>query len=374
MKTPASVTELLQNLIRIPSVNPDGDPGTDQTGERACAEYVRDFLSSLGAEVELREVLPGRPNVIGRIPSRTAKKKILFAPHLDTVAVAGMTIDPFGGEVRDGRIWGRGASDTKGSMASMLWAIQEERRHLESGEWEIWFAGTMGEEAGQHGARALAAQEQFDFVIAGEPTDLKTVHAHKGSTWTQLRTRGKAVHSSRPHEGENAIYKMVEVVRYLQLTVAGEFRNQADPLLGEPTLSVGGIRGGIKTNIVPDFCEIDVDIRTVPSIGTREWADEFQDRLKKEFPGLETFVPMCSPALLTSADHPMVELLAEIGAERTTAPWFCDACVFAEKGMAAAALGPGSIAQAHTIDEFISVEDLEKGEVFFRKLLRKLCD
>jgi acetylornithine deacetylase/succinyl-diaminopimelate desuccinylase-like protein len=126
--------DIASALIRIPSVNPDGgDPGTDQTGEAACASWVADFLRGCGAEVSLREVLPSRPNVVGRFPSRRAAgRRILLAPHLDTVSVAGMTIDPFSGEVRDGKLLGRGASDTKGTAAAMLWALRqarEARRH-----------------------------------------------------------------------------------------------------------------------------------------------------------------------------------------------------------------------------------------------------
>src|SRR4051812_44601211 len=124
MSTPASAVELLQSLVRIPSVNPAGDPGTDKVGEQACAEYLVEILRDLGADVTLREVLPGRPNVVGRFPSdRPGKPRLLLAPHTDTVSVAGMTIDPFGAELRDGKIWGRGACDTKGSMTAMLWAL-----------------------------------------------------------------------------------------------------------------------------------------------------------------------------------------------------------------------------------------------------------
>src|SRR4051794_23654589 len=100
---PQSVTELCQALVRIPSVNPDGDPGVEKTGETACAAYVGEFLRHCGAEVVFEEVLPGRPNVIGRFASKSsannkAKKRIVFGPHLDTVGVGGMTIPPFGGE------------------------------------------------------------------------------------------------------------------------------------------------------------------------------------------------------------------------------------------------------------------------------------
>jgi acetylornithine deacetylase/succinyl-diaminopimelate desuccinylase-like protein len=131
MSEPRSVVELLQALVQIPSVNPHGDPGTDGVGEAVIAEYLAGFLRGIGAEVELREVLPGRPNVVAHWPGdRPGKPRVLFAPHTDTVSVGGMTIDPFSGEVRDGKVWGRGASDTKGPMASMLWALKEARAKL----------------------------------------------------------------------------------------------------------------------------------------------------------------------------------------------------------------------------------------------------
>src|SRR5690349_4629043 len=124
----SSVVELLQALIRIPSVNPAGTPGTDEVGEERCARFLCGFLTELGAHAELRQVLPGRPNAVARFPSDgTGKPRLLFAPHIDTVSVAGMSIDPFGGELREGKVWGRGASDTKGSMAAMLWALHLER-------------------------------------------------------------------------------------------------------------------------------------------------------------------------------------------------------------------------------------------------------
>src|SRR5277367_6468334 len=106
MDTPENVVELLQALVRIPSVNPHGDAGVAETGEGPCAEFIGKFLEHCGARIELREVQPGRPNVVGVFPSNaTGKDRIIFAPHTDTVSVAGMTIDPFGGELRNGRIW-----------------------------------------------------------------------------------------------------------------------------------------------------------------------------------------------------------------------------------------------------------------------------
>ena len=364
-----NVAEIASALVRIPSVNPDGgDPGTDQIGEARCAAWVADFLSDAGAEVSLREVLPKRPNIVARFPSkRPGAPRILFAPHLDTVSVAGMTIDPFSGEVRDGRLWGRGASDTKGPMASMLWALREARDFLSDLPYEVWFAGLVGEEAGQHGAKALAETDSFDFVMAGEPTSLNVVYAHKGSCWLHLETSGVAVHASRPESGANAIYKMSDAIDCLRRDVAPLLAQKSDPVLGHSTLSVGIIHGGSKVNIVPDHCEASVDIRTIPGMDPAF----VQDMLRNKVPDIQIQMRGSAP-LYTDPTHPLITCLQSLGSQLEGAPWFCDAAVFAAKGSAAIAIGPGSIAQAHTADEFISLEDLESGAAFFLSFLRGL--
>ena len=366
---PHNPVSLLQDLIRIPSVNPEGDPGVSDPGEARIAVALEKLLRELGAEVSLREVLPGRPNVVARFPSnREGKPRLLLAPHLDTVSVVGMTIDPFSGEVREGKVWGRGASDTKGPMASMLTALARMREEIPTLSHEVWFAGLAGEESGQHGAKALASEESFDFVIAGEPTDLKTVHAHKGSLWVTLTAHGKAVHASAPDRGENAIYKMTSAIERIREYVIPELSKTEHPLLGNSTLSVGTIRGGSKTNIVPDHCEATLDIRIIPG------ADPLQiiNLIENVAQGVKVEHQGSAP-LFTDPTHPLVAKLSALGASPVGAPWFCDAAVFAAKEIPAVALGPGSIAQAHTADEFISVADLEAGADFFTKLLRSLA-
>lgn len=363
-----SPVSLLGELIRIPSVNPEGDPGVADPGEARLAGYLAVILGELGAHVSLSEVLPGRPNVVARFPAdRPGKPRLLFAPHTDTVSVVGMTIDPFSGKVSDGRVWGRGASDTKGPMASMLSALSRCRDILPSLGHEIWFAGLMGEESGQHGAKALASGERFDFVIAGEPTDLKTVHAHKGSLWVTLTALGKAVHASAPELGENAIYKMTSAIEAIREAVIPRLSEKRHPLLGCSTVSVGTIRGGSKTNIVPDHATATLDIRVVPG----DDPGRLIALLREAAPHLELEYQGSSP-LHTDPSHPLIGRLSLLGALPVGAPWFCDAAVFAGRGMPAVALGPGSIAQAHTADEWISVEDLESGADFFERFLRSL--
>ena len=364
-----SVSGLLQALVQIPSVNPHGSPGVAHPGEQACGAFVAAFLrDECGAEAELREVAPGRPNVIGRFPSDApGKKRVILAPHLDTVSVGGMVIDPFGGEERDGRIWGRGASDTKGTMAAMLWSLRELRDRIPSLGHEVWFAGLMGEEAGQEGARAFVKEERADFALIGEPTGRDIVYTHKGAYWLNLRTTGRAVHASAPDLGENAIYKMADVLRCIRDEVAPRLAAQSHPVLGSPTISAGTIRGGTKTNIVPDFCELEVDTRTIPGQDPREIADA----LRKASPGLEISIWESMP-LNTDPAHPLVQLLLKNGSRLAGAPWFCDAAVFAEAGIPAVAAGPGFIAKAHTNDEWIAIAELELGVRFYRAFLEGL--
>lgn len=369
---PSNVVELAQALVRIPSVNPDGDPGTDRTGEQACAEFVADFLRHLGAEVQLRPVHPGRPNVVGRFAIPGNRPRLLFAPHTDTVSVAGMTIDPFGGDVRDGKLYGRGASDTKGPMAAMLWTLAECRDSLMQLTHEIWFAGLMGEEAGQDGAKALAAEEEFDFVVVGEPTDGKIVHTHKVDVTARITATGKAVHSSAPERGKNAILKLARGLLALEAALSEAFAVIDDPVLGRPTFSVGTIRGGSKFNIVPDRAEAVIDLRLLPS----QWKDGRAEpvfRLMREAcPGLEIERMAGSEALDTDPAHPLVQKLAAAGAEPGGAAWFCDAAIFSAQGTPAVAVGPGSVAQAHTKDEFIRVDALEEGVAYFKRFLAGL--
>jgi acetylornithine deacetylase/succinyl-diaminopimelate desuccinylase-like protein len=229
----------------------------------------------------------------------------------------------------------------------------------------------MSEEADQHGSKALAAEEHFDFVIAAEPTGLDVVHTHKGSAFLTLRTPGKAGHASRPELGENAISKMLRVLAWLEGELAMEFSALHDPVLGAPTLSVGTIRGGSKTNIIPEACEASVDLRFIPAQFTPGLKEEFTARLRAVCPEVEIDFPL-APPLHTDPSHPLIVKLGECGAKPVGAPWFCDACFFAERGMPAVALGPGTIHQAHTKDEHIAVADLEKGVAFFRDFLGRL--
>lgn len=371
----ANVVELLRALVAIPSVNPSGDPGTGETGEARCAAEIAERLRDCGAiDITLDEVLPGRPNVVGRFPSdRPGKPRLLLCPHTDTVSVTGMTIDPFAGERRDGRIYGRGACDTKGTVAALIWALWEIRDELPRLGREVWFAGLMGEEAGNEGAAALAATARpGDFALIGEPTNCDIVHTHKGVTWLQLTTPGRAAHSAAPERGENAIYKMADVIRCVRDELAAEFRAISDDTLGSPTVNIGVVRGGAKINIVPETCVAELDLRTVPAQANSRFVETVAARLQRACPDLEVRHIRSHQPLFTSPDHPCVRALEAAGGRCVGAPWFCDGSVLSGGGIPAVAAGPGSIAQAHTADEWLAEEDLYAGVEFYKRFLRAL--
>ncbi len=364
------VVSLLQQLVRIPSVNPDNAPGTDQTGEETLAIFLSGWLESIGAEVVLEEIKPGRPNLIARFAPLDGRPRILFGPHLDTVGVGGMTVEPFCGEILDGRLWGRGASDTKGPMAGMLWALHEHREILAELPVAVDFVAFMGEESCQWGSKDFAQRHAADytFALVGEPTSMQVVHVTKGSLWATLRATGKAAHSSQPERGENAILKLARALDLLDHHLGSELATFTHPVLGRSTMNVGMIRGGARPNIVPDLAEAQIDIRITPALAAAGGALKLlQETIEFHALPIEIVSPHENPPMETDAAHPMIQaLLATDSATGLAgAPWFSDAAHLSSGGIPSICIGPGSIDQAHTVDEFIEVAALEAGAKFF---------
>ena len=371
------VVTLLQQLVRIPSVNPDNAPGTEQIGEEKIAVFLSGWLESIGAEVSLEEIKPGRPNLIARFAPLDGRPRILLGPHLDTVGVGGMIVDPFGGEIRDGKLWGRGASDTKGPMAAMLWALHEHRERLADFPIAVDFVAFMGEESGQWGSKEFVRRygKDYMFALVGEPTSMQVVHVTKGSLWSTLRATGKAAHSSQPERGENAILKLTRALDQLDHHLGGQLATFTHPVLGRSTMNVGMIRGGARPNIVPNLAEAELDIRITPALAAAGGALKLLTETI-EFHDLPISIvnPHENPPMETSADHPMIQTL--LATDSTTglagAPWFSDAAHLSNGGIPSICIGPGSIDQAHTIDEFIEIAALEKGAAFFTAFLGNL--
>ena len=366
--------KLLRELIALPSVNPAFLPARHpHAGEQGVAEFLAATAAQAGLDVELQPVSPRRSNLLARLsPRGKVRQRVLLAPHLDTVNA---TDEQFTPANRNGRLFGRGACDTKGPAATMLMALcdmaQARQRPADT---EIIFAGLVDEEHGQAGSRALVACGlRADLAIVGEPTRLEVVTAHKGTMWLELETRGKSAHGSWPELGRNAIHAMARIVDLLQTAYAAQLRRRRHSLLGCGTVSVGAIRGGSQANIVPDRCTILIDRRTLPGeteAGVRRELGAVLRRKHLQAAFVKRNLPPCLP-MATNPKLPLVaRFLQSVGQRKPVGVrYFCDASVLAQGGIPSVVFGPGDIAQAHTADEWISVAALERGKGLLRRFL-----
>jgi succinyl-diaminopimelate desuccinylase len=380
---------ILKDLVSIPSVNPMGrDVAGPEFLETRLTAYLVGFFQQLGVEHQTLEVMPGRANVIARVDTPGAKTTILLDAHQDTVPVDGMTIDPFTPSVRDGRLYGRGACDVKGGMAAMLAAFARFSRERPSGAANVVMSCTCDEEQTASGARALAKlwsdpssprsllSAPPDVAVVAEPTNLNIVVAHRGAVRWKLVTKGRACHSSRPHEGVNAVYKMAQVLTVLE-RYAEELPKMVPPhpLCGGPTFSVGRITGGISVNTVPDECVIEIDRRVIPGEDPKTAIPHvttyLQERVDVDF---EMLPPWCDGATLADtingswADRLMKHITAVAGPHEKQGAWYgTNASRMATDKLPAVVFGPGSIAQAHTVDEWIDINELRlASEIYYR--------
>jgi len=370
--------KLLCEIIALPSVNPAFLPmGNSRAGEKRVAEFLAAVSAKAGLDIDFQKVFPNRSNLLARFsPAKKIKQRILLAPHFDTVNVA--SEKQFHPQKRGDRLFGRGACDTKGSVAAMLTALCEVAQSKERPrETEIIFAGLVDEENAQGGSRTLAKSKlKADLAIVGEPTKLKLVTAHKGNLWLRLETCGKAAHGSKPELGKNAVHEMSRVVDFLETDYRERLRSRKNPLLGHATVNVGTICGGTQANIVPDSCAITVDRRTLPGeteMGVRREIKSLlcKNHLTASFSNAKTV--SCLP-LETNPKLPLVQQFLHIIGQRKPAgvDFFCDASVLSHAGIPSVVFGPGNIAQAHTAGEWISVSQLERAKDMLVRFLKSL--
>lgn len=364
------VINLTRELVRIPSENPNGT-------EAEVGEYVFTWLSKAGIEVWKEPVVDNRFNVIARIKGDTnSSPPLVWLAHMDTVpAGEGWTKDPFGGEIVDGRLYGRGSADMKGGLACGMVAL---KRLVSQGfrpKGDLLLIASVDEE----GPDMLGAMDAYQkglvtsdsYLLAIEPSDLKILAAHKGPLWYRLAVHGKMAHAGMPHQGIDAIHgmsaclmKLKELVRQLPYD---------DELLGPATVNVGKIHGGVKTNIVPDACYAEVDLRATYPMTVDE-ADAVIERALTEgvalVPGATASwqrLGLKRPPQKIPGDSPLLraftasarEVLGQ--AEIAGFPAYTDAAIIASLVGSPHCLtfGPGDLSQAHAVDEFVPVEQLE---------------
>jgi acetylornithine deacetylase/succinyl-diaminopimelate desuccinylase family protein len=378
MLSPAA---LLAELVRRPSVNPMGrsDISLSLVYESRVTDYLEAQFHEIGANYRRVPVAPGRDNLVATYdPPGQSTATILWEAHQDTVPTDGMTVDPFGGRVENGKLYGRGACDVKAGIAAMFAAFARLVKEKPAGTTRVILAFTIDEEHTFLGAQHLVRDGlKADFAIVAEPTQLDLVTSHKGVARWQLETHGVACHSSRPENGVNAVYRMAKLIGGIE-SYAGKLRTtRPDPVLGSPTLSLGRVEGGTSPNTVPDFCRVDLDRRLIPGESTPAAVADLNAYLKSH-PGIDfafTTNPLnldCPP--LAASNSPWVAQLANSvqtvtgrPAKQLAVPYGTDASTIAEAGIPAVVFGPGDIAQAHTKDEWVELIQVEQAaDILFR--------
>jgi len=363
-----------QRLVRTPSVSGE---------EKAVGELVAKKLNQIGLEVE---VVGG--NVLGKLEGGDSNKTLALCGHLDTTPVGdskSWTVDPFGGEIRDGKLWGLGSADMKAGLAAMIMAIDASNRARIDLSGDILFVATVLEEGSQEKLKLRKGIIELldkglvkaDVTVIGEPTDLEVARGHKGVCTLEIATHGKSAHGSTPEKGINAIEKMVTVLAALKGLKLGYHAE-----LGPGTLTPCIIQGGVKLAVVPDMCRVSIDRRlTVGESKETVQADieRLVAKLKMEDPQLDVEVeyPYSYEAIIAPLDHPALKSIdaanravtgraARVGflPGGTDGAWInkltrCPIFIY----------GPGKIASVHRPDEYVELHQVDEASMVFAAML-----
>ena len=360
---------LTQRLIQFDTINPPGR-------ERPCAEHLAALLDAGGFRTTLVPLGDGRASLVARRGNAAAGKPLVFTGHIDVVPLGtrAWKAPPFAGEIRDGRVYGRGASDMKGGVAAFV-AAALEQAHKVDDRMEVVLLITAGEETGCDGAESIVAAGLHGTaggLVVCEPTGNVPFVGHKGVLWLKAVLQGITAHGSMPDKGDNAVYKAARAVSRLEKF---PFGGPAHAALGSPTLNVGSLHGGLNINSVPDRAEIQIDIRTVPGFEHAALRERICAHMQ-EPAEVETLIDL--PAIWTAPENPWVgrvgELVSKVTGEPAavrTATYFSDASIFvpAMGGVPTIILGPGEPAQAHQTDEWCSVERIRQAHDIYRFLI-----
>ncbi len=367
MTTTLDPVELTSRLVKIPSESSNPLSTRQESAEELIGVHLTSLCRQAGVEHELFEALPGRRNLIARFPA-PGRPGLLIMAHMDTVSAREMNA-PFSGEIKEGRLLGRGSCDDKGPLAAAFAALINLK--AENRGFDVTFAATVDEECTMSGSRALALRNpEFDLCLALEPTTLHIIHAHKGVYRCRIICGGRACHSSQPEQGRNAIIAMYDIMTDLQ-RLEFKLRRHPDRELGRASLAITKIKGGSSINIIPDYCEISVDIRLLPNHDPAETAQ----RIRKICAGRARVEDIFQArAIKTGLNNEHIKHLQKVITARghdlppATASYATDCAQLCHLGPCIV-WGPGDIAQAHQQNEYIEVNQLREAyEILFEFL------
>ena len=357
----------LSQLVQIPSVTPvQASARSGINGEAQIALAVAGWFKAFGGEVHLDECVSARPSVYGIFPGNT-DQWVALDVHTDTVGVEQMSADPFGGEVRAGRVYGRGAVDTKASLAVALALLEALHTSGAKPRPNLLIAATADEEDQARGAPAFAEWVRgrgivLDQLMVAEPTQCRPIHGHKGVVRIRFDVVGQPAHSAQPQNGKNAITAGAQLA--LAFAADHERLQRANPVssLGAGALTVTLISGGRGLNIVPDECSLSIDRRVVSGEQPDEIIALLTELAQRACPlPVKVTKLLGVGAFLQAPDTPWLkELAACSGAAAALAPYGTNAWAYGGLARECVVLGPGSIDQAHGVEEWVAISELSK--------------
>jgi acetylornithine deacetylase len=361
-------TRTLRDLVRINSVNPRLDPSAP--GEPAIAAYVSDALERLGLEVFRHEPEPGRITVVGRLRGSRPGRSLMLNAHADTVDVAGMD-EPFSGDIRDGRLYGRGSFDMKGGLAAMMAAVKALADAGRPHGGEILLAAVADEEYASLGTQDLVARYHPDGAIVTEPTALDICLAHKGFAWFDVTTRGRAAHGSRFDLGVDANMRMGRVLAELDALERDLRSRTPHPLVGPPSLHAATLTGGSGLSTYAASCRLQIERRTIPGECAERVIEEIEAILRRQMAcdprfEAEMTVLLVREPFEVPPDAPIVRALTEAStavlghrpAYVGQTPWM-DAALLSAAGTETVVMGAAG-AGAHAQEEWVDVASVHQ--------------
>ena len=377
-----SIIGLLAAVVRAESTNPPGDT-------RKVADVIAARLRETSVDFQILADEMRKPNVIARLGG--GRPEVLFTSHMDTVPAGNPKAwrhDPFGAEVAGTRMYGRGAADAKASLVAMIAAMEALTSVLPLRGTLTLSAVSDEEIGGIKGTEYLVDRGLLvpDHVVVGEITENRLAVAEKGVLWLRVVTHGRAAHGSTPWEGSNAISQMLRVLAAIDQRVGTRLAGLQHPLVPPASLSIGTIRGGVATNVVPDWCEATLDRRTLPSESITEAISEVERviaDLQREDPALQADVEVlqAGPPIETPLDAPLVRTAQAVARELQLPDEVVgyqqasDGRFFAERGVPTVLFGPGDPDVAHTPDESVDLNDVITAARFYALLgLRLLSE
>lgn len=361
---PDDVRHLLTKLIRSRSLNPPGDV-------RECAGLIAEELRKRNLPSEIIEEKPGVANVVSLLQGQAGGKTMVWNGHFDVVpAGENWEFDPFGGEFRDGYIYGRGSSDMKSGLAAMIVALDALKKAQAPFRGRIVFQAVGDEETGSEGGTMLMIRKKIGaeaaFAIVSEPTNLQISIGNRGLRWIEVTVKGRASHAGRPHLGANALQAAARMISGLEKL---DFKAR-HPLFEIPTpsLSVTMMQAGTKINIIPERCTFAIDRRMIPGETSETVRREIEEVVRQNLStgisaeiritheGWEPYALDPASSLVAGLSRAVQEVVGE--APRLKGKAGCtDASHLVHKaGIPTVCFGPGLEDTAHTANERVALE------------------